>query len=65
MSAATADLVSSRLGRASLVVELPAAGHHVMLDQPLPLVAALRAVLVGWAASEMGGLAVPDVATEG
>lgn len=27
------------------VVELPAAGHHPMLDQPLALVAALRAVL--------------------
>jgi pimeloyl-ACP methyl ester carboxylesterase len=65
MSAATADLVRSRLGRGSLVVELPAAGHHVMLDQPLSLVAALRAVLASWAAPDMGGFAVPDVATEG
>jgi pimeloyl-ACP methyl ester carboxylesterase len=65
MSAATADLVRSRLGRATLVVELPAAGHHVMLDQPLPLVAALRAVLAAWAAKETRGFAVLDVATEG
>ena len=30
------------------VIELPDAGHHPMLDQPLPLVAALRAVLATW-----------------
>lgn len=36
------------LGQAVTVVELPAAGHHVMLDQPLSLVAALRTLLVGW-----------------
>ncbi|MBO9524115.1 MAG: alpha/beta hydrolase [Nocardioidaceae bacterium] len=29
-------------------VEIPAAGHHVMLDQPLALVAALRTVLADW-----------------
>lgn len=31
------------------VVELPDAGHHAMFDQPLPLVAALRALLTTWA----------------
>lgn len=31
-------------------IEIPAAGHHVMLDQPLALVAALRAVLGLWRA---------------
>ncbi|MGC9669482.1 alpha/beta fold hydrolase [Planosporangium sp. 12N6] len=30
------------------IVELPAAGHHPMLDQPLPLVAALRTLLGQW-----------------
>jgi pimeloyl-ACP methyl ester carboxylesterase len=30
------------------VVELPAAGHHPMLDQPLALVAALRTLLATW-----------------
>jgi len=30
------------------VVDIPLAGHHMMLDQPLSLVTALRAVLGGW-----------------
>jgi pimeloyl-ACP methyl ester carboxylesterase len=30
-------------------VELPDAGHHPMLDQPLPLVTALRMLLQQWA----------------
>jgi pimeloyl-ACP methyl ester carboxylesterase len=30
------------------VVELPGAGHHAMLDEPLVLIAALRAVLGEW-----------------
>ncbi|MDX2968148.1 alpha/beta fold hydrolase [Kribbella solani] len=29
-------------------VEIPAAGHHVMLDQPLALVSALRTLLATW-----------------
>ena len=29
---------------------IPEAGHHVMLDQPLALVSALRALLASWAA---------------
>jgi pimeloyl-ACP methyl ester carboxylesterase len=65
MSAATADQVRSRLGSACIVVELPAAGHHVMLDQPLPLVAALRTVLAAWATPETRGFAVLDGAREG
>ena len=36
------------LGRAAPVVEIPQAQHHVMLDQPLALVAALRAILADW-----------------
>jgi pimeloyl-ACP methyl ester carboxylesterase len=36
------------LGRASPIVEIPQAQHHVMLDQPLALVAALRALLADW-----------------
>jgi pimeloyl-ACP methyl ester carboxylesterase len=36
------------LGRAAPVVEIPQAQHHVMLDQPLALVAALRALLADW-----------------
>lgn len=36
------------LGRAAPIVEIPLARHHVMLDQPLALVAALRALLADW-----------------
>ena len=36
------------LGRAAPVVEIPLAQHHVMLDQPLAFVAALRALLADW-----------------
>ena len=36
------------LGRAAPIVEIPQAQHHVMLDQPLALVASLRALLADW-----------------
>ena len=36
------------LDRAAPVVEIPEAQHHVMLDQPLALVAALRSLLADW-----------------
>jgi pimeloyl-ACP methyl ester carboxylesterase len=36
------------LGRSAPVVEIPQAQHHIMLDQPLGLVAALRALLADW-----------------
>jgi pimeloyl-ACP methyl ester carboxylesterase len=36
------------LGRTAPVIEIPLAYHHVMLDQPLLLVAALRALLADW-----------------
>ncbi len=32
------------LGRSAPVIEIPQARHHVMLDQPLAFVAALRAL---------------------
>ncbi|MEZ5383123.1 MAG: alpha/beta hydrolase [Microthrixaceae bacterium] len=37
-----------RLGSRAPVVEIPEAGHHMMLDQPLPLLAALRTLLADW-----------------
>jgi pimeloyl-ACP methyl ester carboxylesterase len=49
MSRDMARRLGGRLGPAVPVAELPAAGHHVMLDEPLCLVTALRAVLAGWA----------------
>lgn len=36
------------LGRAAPMVEIPQAQHHIMLDQPLAFVAALRALLADW-----------------
>ena len=36
------------LGKAVPVSGVPEAQHHVMLDQPLAFVAALRALLADW-----------------
>jgi pimeloyl-ACP methyl ester carboxylesterase len=40
------------LGRAAPVVEIPEAGHHPMLDEPLVLTTAIRALLADWDHSE-------------
>jgi pimeloyl-ACP methyl ester carboxylesterase len=48
LSAEMSDLVYDRLGRVAPVIEIPVAGHHVMLDQPIALVAALRTLLSDW-----------------
>ena len=40
------------LGRVAPVVDLPQSGHHPMLDQPLVLLTALRALLADWDHSE-------------
>ncbi len=37
-----------QLGRLAPVVEVPLAHHHVMLDQPIPLVTGLRTLLADW-----------------
>ena len=37
-----------QLGRLAPVVEVPFAHHHVMLDQPIPLVTGLRTLLADW-----------------
>ncbi|MEZ5265761.1 MAG: alpha/beta hydrolase [Acidimicrobiales bacterium] len=42
------DYIDELLGRSSPIVEIPEAYHHVPLDQPLALVAALRAILADW-----------------
>ncbi|WP_219414671.1 alpha/beta fold hydrolase [Pseudonocardia nigra] len=41
--------IDALLGHRVPIVELPDAGHHPMLDQPLPLVSALRMLLMQWA----------------
>jgi len=51
----TADIgrfMSERLGRVTPVVEIPEAGHHAMLDQPLVLLTAIRSLLADWDHSE-------------
>ena len=40
------------MGRTTPVVELPTAGHHPMLDTPLILITALRALLADWLHSD-------------
>ena len=40
------------LGRVAPVIELPNTGHHPMLDQPLVLLTAIRALLADWDHSE-------------
>src|SRR5262249_7930962 len=45
VSRETASYMSSLMGPRAPVVEVPEARHHVMLDQPLAFVAALRMLL--------------------
>ncbi len=42
------DSMFDELGRVTPVIELPEAGHHAMLDEPLILLTALRSVLADW-----------------
>jgi len=37
-----------QLGRRAPVIELAEAGHHMMLDQPLPLLSGIRTLLADW-----------------
>lgn len=43
-----ASEIAGLFDRRAAVVELAEAGHHPMMDQPLPLVATLRTVLAQW-----------------
>jgi pimeloyl-ACP methyl ester carboxylesterase len=42
------ELMYDRLGRVAPVIEIPDAGHAIMLDQPLALVTAIRTLLADW-----------------
>ena len=42
------ELLYDLLGRNAPLVEIPAAHHHVLLDQPLALLTCLRALLADW-----------------
>jgi pimeloyl-ACP methyl ester carboxylesterase len=44
----TTELMYDKLGRLAPVIEIPAAGHHVMLDQPIALVTGIRTLLSDW-----------------
>lgn len=51
----TSDIGASMydaLGRVAPIIELPEAGHHAMLDQPLVLLTAIRTLLADWDHSE-------------
>ncbi len=48
----TASYMSSLMGPDAPIVEVPEAQHHVMLDQPLAFVAALRMLLESWTRAE-------------
>jgi len=52
VSRETASYMSSLMGPRAPVVEVPEARHHVMLDQPLAFIAALRMLLDSWTRSE-------------
>jgi pimeloyl-ACP methyl ester carboxylesterase len=42
------EIMYDRLGRLAPVIEIPAAGHHVMLDQPIAMVTGIRTLLSDW-----------------
>jgi pimeloyl-ACP methyl ester carboxylesterase len=42
------DYMNELLGRNAPFVEIPQAHHHLLLDQPLAFIAALRAILADW-----------------
>jgi len=48
VSAQMSEVMYDRLGRLAPVIEIPAAAHHVMMDQPIALVTAIRTLLSDW-----------------
>jgi pimeloyl-ACP methyl ester carboxylesterase len=44
----TAEYMYELMGRVSPVVTIPEAHHHLLLDQPLSFVTALRTLLADW-----------------
>ncbi len=59
MSQQMSEVMYDRLGRVAPLIEIPAAGHHVMLDQPIALIAAFRTLLSDWDHSMPGLPGVP------
>jgi pimeloyl-ACP methyl ester carboxylesterase len=54
VSRQTASYMSRLMGPLAPIVEVPEAQHHVMLDQPLAFVAAVRMLLENWIRAEPG-----------
>jgi hypothetical protein len=54
VSTEMSHVMYDRLGLVAPVIEIPALGHHVMLDQPIAFIAAIRTLLSGWAHSLPG-----------
>jgi pimeloyl-ACP methyl ester carboxylesterase len=52
VGAAMGRMLSERLGGVADVIDIPAAEHHVMLDQPIALVTGLRALLARGSSTE-------------
>ena len=48
MTSTIGSYMYEQLGRVAPVIEIPLAGHHMMLDQPLLVVTALRTLLADW-----------------
>jgi pimeloyl-ACP methyl ester carboxylesterase len=44
----TTELMYDKLGQLAPVIEIPAAGHHIMLDQPIALLTGIRTLLSDW-----------------
>jgi pimeloyl-ACP methyl ester carboxylesterase len=57
--------MSDALGGRAPVVDIPLAGHHLMLDQPLSLVTAMRTVLAGWSRPASGWGLSPEMVEVG
>lgn len=49
---ATAEYMVTLPPRPTPLIEIPEAHHHIMFDQPLPLLVAIRTLLADWAAAE-------------
>ena len=48
VSADMGEMMYDRLGRVAPVIEIPDAGHAIMLDQPLALITGIRTLLADW-----------------
>ena len=49
----TADFMAELMGPQAPIIEIPQAQHHLLLDQPLAFVAALRTLLASWVCDEL------------